>query len=208
MAYWSFNKIIPPAPNDPLVNVTTQLNNNWDLAEEKMNLLATNPMNNTLLNAEVGQEWIYNGRLGVWNGTSLIVPEDIDAAWTPWVDLALLSPVNTRVGFTPRWRNNTLLKQIQLSGCVITGAAAAWPLSFVTVTDEASVAGIPVAIAPNNGITYMPATTSIPTTANRGAGSVIAIDNNGGVSCRIRSRFMGASGGGNFVALDSVRWYY
>lgn len=209
MPFWNFSKIVPPAPNDPLVNEQTQLNNNWDYADGQLTLLTTNPMSAVLPGAETGQEWIYNGRLGVWSGTQLVFPEDIELSWTAWSPFTLLSPAAPRATFTPQWRSNPLIRQVELAGGVLfNAAAAAWPLSLVAISDEAAPGGIPVAFAPMGGITYMSAATSIPSTANRGASAHIAVDNNAGVNCRIRVRFMGASGGGNFVALDKVRWYY
>lgn len=206
--YWSFNKIAPPAPNDPLVNVTTQFNDNWDIAEAKLVQLTQNPMPSTLTDAEIGQEWIYDGRLAVWDGTNLVVPADIDTAWTSWEVLELASPVSARPLFTPRWRRNTLLKQVELSGCAIYNSAAAWPAAFTVISADSAVLGIPAAYQPYGGATFIPTATSIPSTANRAAGAHIQIDAPGGVSCQIRARYTGSSGGGNFVALDTVRWYY
>lgn len=209
MPFWSFNKIAPPAPDDPQVDVDTQLNDNWDLADEKLSLISQEPVLNVLLDAEVGQEWIYNGRLGVWDGAALVFPEDIEAAWTPWEILVLTAPTGPRTSFTPKWRRNTLVKQVELSGGVIYNSAAAWPTSFTVFSADTEVAGIPIAYQPNGGITYVAAATSIPSGVNRGAGANIAIDVPGvNPSCRLRARFMGGSGGGNFIALDGVRWYY
>lgn len=209
MTYFNFTKITPAAPNDPLVNEQTQLNDNWVHADEQLTPYVTEPTPATMPGALAGQEWIYQDRLAVWDGATLITPQDIKGAWGAWNQLFLDAPVNYRDGFIPFWRVNTLLRMVELGGGVIYGATAAWPASFTDISGTTTDPGvIPDTYQPVGGRVYQVAACSQPTD-DLGTAALISIDKHASLATvHLRARFQGGSGGGNYIQLDSVRWFY
>jgi hypothetical protein len=206
MSYFSFTNVTPP-PNDELVNEITHLNNNWDHLDAKIAALQGH---GSFTNQEVGQEVIVlntgNLSLGVWNGSTWVFPSQPNSAWTTWTALPLTSSPIARPSFTPRYRVNTGLKVGELTGGLqVDGAASAWTASAI-VTVTPTTTGV-------LGSTYTPGTrfytgdcaTSIPTSNVAGGQWMIDNANDG---FRLRVRFMGTSGGGNFLQLNGIRWFW
>lgn len=208
MVYLNFQKITPAAPNDPQVNEVTQLNDNWDTLDAK---LLPYMSGGSISGIETGQEIFASGfRFGVWNGSTTRIPDDIDAAWSAWTALPMSSPRVARGGFTPRWRNNSLLRMVELSGGVLFNAAAdPWTMgSLFTVNSDTSGA-IPSSMTPVGGTSRSPAATGLTAGTTVVAGALIIIDKPGGNTFnRIQAQYMGGPGGGNFIMLDQVWWWY
>lgn len=208
MPFLNFTKITPPAPSDPTVNEVTQLNNNWDHLETK---LAPYLVGGVLNDVEVGQEWLDGSfRFIVWNGASQRVPDDIDAAWSAWTALPMFAPRVGRTGFTPRWRNNSLLRIVQLAGGVYWNVAQdPWTLGGYFTLNADSAGAIPAAMVPIGGTHTGPAATALTEGTSVVSGASITVDKPGGNTfIRVRGQYMGGPGGGNFIQLDQVWWWY
>lgn len=203
MTYFNLLQIAPPSPNDPLVNEVTQINNNWDDIDTKIGALTTTT--GTITSPEQGQEYITNtGRTRVWNGAANRDPDDIDASWTAWTALPVAATVAVRPSFTPRWRNNTALRRVELAGGILKDAGAgAWPAAVVVVTT--GVSGIPDTLQPIGGVTRQMSAAALPATG--GTGAWWQVDTNTSF-VRLRTRYMGPAGGGNFIQLDGIEWWY
>lgn len=208
MVYMNFTKIAPPAPNDPTVNEVTQLNNNWDLLDSKLSPYMSG---GAISDIETGQEIFASGfRFGVWNGAAVRTPDDIDAAWSAWTAIPMFSPRVVRAGFTPRWRNNSLLRMVELSGGVLFNAAAdPWTMGSLFTINADSAGAIPASMTPVGGTSRSPAATGLTAGTTVVAGALAIIDKPGGNTfTRIQCQYMGGPGGGNFIMLDQVWWWY
>lgn len=208
MVYLNFNKITPPAPNDPTVDEVEQLNDNWDVLDTKLAPYISGGAVNDL---ETGQEVFASGfRFAVWDGTTARVPDDIDAGWSAWTALPILAPRVARGSFTPRWRNNSAYRMVELAGGVLfDAAAAAWTMgSLFTVNSDTSGA-IPSSMQPIAGSHISPCAVGLPTSPALVATGYISVDKPGGNTfTRVRAQYMGGPGGGNFLMLDQVWWWY
>lgn len=208
MPYFNFTKITPPAPNDPVVNEVTQLNDNWDHLDTKLNPYING---GSISGLESGQE-LFDGsfNFGVWDGAALRIPDDIDAGWSAWTALPMFTNRVARSGFTPRWRNNSLYRMVELAGGVLNNVAAdPWPLgSFLTINAD-STGAIPSSMQPVDGVHISPCATALTAGTSVVASGYAYIDKPvGNTFTRIRVQYMGGPGGGNFVQLDQIWWWY
>lgn len=208
MSYANFNRIVPTDPNDPLVNLGTQLNANWDEAERL--LTAQSQGGALVLNPEFGLEVIdyVNERIQIYDGAAFQVAADIDAAWTAWQPIATKAPIQPKAGFTPRWRQNPLIRLVQISGRVQNGAV---PASFGTTTYEISADtgnGIPDAMQPYGGQVNFNNCASTPISPSTSSASYLMVSPNAGNNVKISGRFMGTSDGTSTMQLDRVQWWY
>jgi hypothetical protein len=204
--YLNFSKILPLKPNDPLVNEDTQLNDNWDLLDTK---LQPYMIGGSLTLTEVGQE-SFNGsfRYSVWDGAAQRLPDDIDAGWSSWTALPILSPRVARGSFTPRWRNNTAYRMVELSGGVLFDASAnPWTMGSAFQVNQLASGSPTSALAPIGGTHKGPCATALSAGTTIVAGGLVTVDSSGGF-CRINAQYMGGPGGGNFLMLDQVWWWY
>lgn len=207
MAYIPFNRIQPPAPNDPLVNEQSQLNANWDLLDSK---LKPYYYGGTISNVEVGQEFFSgsNFNFAVWDGTAPVIPEAIPEGWTAWTNLPVATGRSARAGFTPQWRSNPLYRMVELSGGFLyDGASSAWPTQTLVTLNQAAANSPASSFAPVSGKDVQPCSVALTDGTSIVAGGLVTIDVSGGF-VRIRGQYMGGPGGGNFFMLDSVWWWY
>lgn len=208
MAYFGFQRIEPPAPNDPLVNEVTQLNNNWDILDAKLK-----PYYNggTISNIEQGQEYFNTDfNFTVWNGTAPVIPDNIPDGWTAWTDLPVLSPRAIRSGFTPRWRNNPLYRMAELSGGFQFNAAAdPWTMGANFLLNADSAGSPPASFVPIGGKHIQPCSVGLTTGTTIVAGGYVTIEVPAGSTfTRIRFQHLGGPTAGNFMAMDQVWWWY
>lgn len=206
MTYFNFTKVTPASPNDPFVNVTTHLNNNWDEIDSKFTTLTGMP--STLTSPEQGQE-IYDvvgNRFRVWNGTAWRDTDAIDSAWSAWSTLPLSANVIARPNVVLKWRNNTLLRRVELSGAVEKDVAQdPWSAGLILITTGTS--GIPSTLQPIGGLTFFSGAAALPSVSGNGACGYHKIDVVGSW-VRIQSQYVGGNGSGNFLQYDRVRWWY
>jgi hypothetical protein len=207
--YLNIQKIVPLPPLDPNVNVATQLNSNWDLLDTK---LAPYQNGTTVTPTETGQEYINSsGRYAVWDGAAERVPDDIDSAWSAWTNLPLFSSRAIRTGFQPKWRNNSLLRMVQLTGGfqADSSASAFTPANIYFVTDDNAAGGIPQSMKPIGSKHICPCAVALTAGSVVVASGYMTIDAPGGAAnCRLRVQYLGGPGGGNFVMLDQIWWWY
>lgn len=208
MAYFNFTRITPPAPNDPTVNEVTQLNDNWDHLDAKLG-----PYMNggSISGLETGQEYFdVNFRYALWDGAAARLPDDIDAAWSAWTAIPMLSPRTVRPNFTPRWRNNSLLRKVELSGGLTFNAVSdPWtPNTLATVNGDVAGA-VPASMIPVGGTHVCPCATALSAGTTIVSSGYAFIDKPGGNTfTRIRVCYLGGDGGGNFVQLEEISWWY
>lgn len=204
--YLNFTKIIPPKPNDPVVNEATQINANLAMLDTQ---LQPYMLGGSLTLTEVGQE-SFNGafRYSVWDGTSQILPDDIDSGWSAWTALPILSPRVLRTGFTPRWRNNSFTRMVELSGGVNFDASAnPWTLGSQFQINQLASGSPTSSLAPIGGTHKSPCATALSAGTTLVAGGLVTVDSSGGF-VRINAQYMGGPGGGNFLMLDQIWWWY
>lgn len=207
MPYLNFTKITPPAPNDPFVDEAAQLNANWDQLESKM----APYINGTVpTGMEAGQEFWNGGRFAVWDGAAARNPDDIDAAWSAWTTLPILAPRTARSATVPKWRNNSLLRKVELTGGVISDSLAnPWTLGSAFALNADTSGAIPASMTPIGGTHYATAAVGLTTGTAVTAGAYLLVDKPGGNTfVRIRGQYMGGPGGGNYIQLEQLWWWY
>lgn len=209
MAYFNFNKITPPAPNDPLVDEAAQLNANWDHLDLKLQPYMSG---GAIVNLETGQEFFNVGfNFSVWDGAATVTPDDIADNWSAWTNLPMATGRVVRTGFQPKWRNNPLLRMVELTGGVIfDGAAAAWPMGTSFLLNADSSGSPPLSMLPVGGKHVQQAAAALTGGTSVAAGAHIVVQNPGGTSgfVRVAAQYLGGGGGGNFIMLDQVWWWY
>lgn len=208
MVYLNFNKITPAVPNDPLVNEQTQLNDNWTQLDTK---LSPYPNQTTPTGMEAGQEYFDGtGRFAVWDGAAIRLPDDIDSAWSAWTTMPILAPRVARSGFILKWRNNSLLRKVELNGGVqADGVASAWTLGTLFAYNSDTAGAIPASMTPIGGTHVSQAAAGLSAGTTVVAAGYIYVDKPGGNTfVRVRGQYLGGPGGGNFVMCDQVSWWY
>lgn len=204
--FLNFKKIVPPAPNDPSVDLASQINDNWDILDSGLNIYnSTGEFTPT----QAGQEWLApNYRFAVWDGANERYPDNIDLFWSAWTAIPLASGRAIRSGFTPKWRQNSLLRKVELvGGFQYDSAASTWPTSLVVL--NADTGSIPATYQPTGGKHVGQCATAVNTTGVVVAAGYVIVDKPAGnTNCRIQARYMGGPGGGNFLMLDQIWWWY
>lgn len=206
MALFNFNLITPP-PNDELVNEITQLNDNWDELELKLNYFqGTGPVPSSF---EIGSEVYANNRHMVWTGTAWSSPVSIGQSWTVWNGIDAQAPFTVRPGLPFKYRSQPNVRKVQLTGGMVnTGSANPWPKGVWNVINSTQ---IPAAFAPVGGVHIQHSATSALPGAPVGsdvAAARIRVTGNGSAPVLVEVHWMGADGGGNFVQVDGVEWYF
>lgn len=204
--YFNFTKIAPAAPNDPNVNEVTQLNNNWDHIDLKLQPYMAG---GSLTLAEAGQEFFDGSfRFGVYDGAAQRIPDDIDANWSAWTAIPMLAPRTARASFTPRWRSNSKLRMVELSGGVLfDGAASVWTQGSSFQINSLAAGSPSSSFAPIGGTHKSQAATALTGGTSTVASALVTVDTSGGF-VRLAAQYMGGGGGGNFIQLEQVWWWY
>jgi hypothetical protein len=218
MAYFNFNYVTNP-PADELVNEVTQLNNNWSEIE-----LKTAPFNQMPANfagvpipggIPLGTEAFDPdpadadpNRIAVWNGTIWARSINHQSAWGAWQTLGLRAPIVARPGFPPKAKIDAIARHVVLTGGVQLNATAD-PMGTTTyeITDDVSIQNT---LAPaNGGQSRQFGAAAALTGAGTFSNAMVLIDNKTGPNrTAISVRWQGDAGGGNFVMLDGVEWWY
>lgn len=204
--YLNFTKITPASPNDPFVDEVAQLNNNWDLAETK---LTPYMLGGAITMTQAGQE-SFDGsfRYGVWDGAALRIPDDIDAAWSAWTAIPMLAPRAIRPSFTPRWRSNSLLRMVELSGGIqFDNVASVWTMGSSFQFNALSAGSPANTLGPVGGKHVSPCATALTAGTSVTANGIVTIDVSGSF-VRMAAQYLGGGGGGNFMELEQVWWFY
>lgn len=213
--YFDFNYVTDP-PNDEKVSVVDQLNDNWQELDDKLTVFNQLPANFGAFAVPIGTE-AYDpdpahaepDRIAVWTGSIWARGISAATAWgQAWQTIAIRSPLVIRTGFPVKARINNVIRCIQLTGGVYVNATQdAWntATTYEITTDTA----IQSDLAPVNGMHIQQCAAGAITTANGFASSVVTIEPKTSPSrTSISVRYQGDAGGGNFISLDNVRWWY
>jgi hypothetical protein len=213
LAYFDFNYVTTP-PNDETVDEVTQLNNNWEEVETKLLPFNQQPADFTGITIPKGTMAMRpddgSDRMAVWNGIEWSGSVNPANVWEAWQPVSLRAPVIARTGYTLEAKIDTLSRRIVLMGGVQLNATAdAWntATTYEITTDTA----IQSSLAPANvdGVSIQQGATGAVTTASGFASAVIWIQRRT-VPDRtaISVRYQGDAGGGNFIMLDGIEWWY
>lgn len=217
MPAYNFDFIGAP-PADDLVNEQSQLNGNLDQIENRYNFLQNIP-GGTFPDVDKpkGLEQFRTVsaalRTAVWTGSIWRAPTSAQSSWSAWSNIGLVAPYNDAwAGFTPRWRNNTALRLVQVRGRIrntVTGV----PMNKAAWTNfSPDGTGIPLGFAPSP--TSVWTTSASPIDGASPVGSEI-----NGVRLRARLgatttildfNWMGQDSGatGNYFSIDGWEWWY
>jgi hypothetical protein len=214
LAYFDFDYVTDP-PNDEQVNHVTQINNNWQEVANKINCFNQKPANFTGITVPIGTEALDPSgggdpnRIAVWDGTGWRKGLNHGTAWGSWSSIALRSPTVERTGFTPKMKVNTFSRKVVLAGGVYFNVAQdPWPTNTTVeiTTDTAISTSFTPAVS---GISVHQGATGQITTASGFASAVVGIESlTSPTRLAIRVRYQGDAGGGNFVMLDGISWWY
>lgn len=206
MTFFDFGYVTDP-PDDEFVDEATQMNTNWDNVDTRLNQFQQEETNTIADTIPVGTEALHTLRIPVWNGTGWVFESSIPLGWQPWIDLPLWDPVVERPGFTPKYRVNTTIGKVMLSGgCRSDVDAGSWPKLWYSLTLD-DLTGIPPEYKPVHNC-IQPTATGIGTVEGEFAFAHISIEDGSPNSVQIRALYQGDDVGGNFVMLDGVSWWY
>lgn len=204
MPFFDFNYVTDP-PNDELVNEQTQLNDNLDKLDSRLAQFQKGL--DHITNPPLGTEAQLFGAVGVFTGTSWRYPVSIHNGWGSWQTLPLQSPVIARVDYTPRYKINTTIRKVILSGAVTYGPTPSmWPYSKVKITSNTG--GISSFYNPVNNLAIQYVTAGAVTVDGGYAGARLFVESNGTNSVSISIHYQGDDNNGDFVSLDGVSWWF
>lgn len=204
--YLNFTKITPAAPNDPVVNEVTQINNNWDQLDSKLQPLDTG---GSLSSLEAGQEYLDGSfNFTVWDGAAARTPDNIEGAWSAWTNIPMLSPRVIRSGFQPKWRSNSILRKVELTGGIQFDASAnPWTMGSSFQFNSLASGSPASSLAPIGGKHIAQCAAALTGGTSVTAAGYVTIDSSGGF-VRMSAQYLGGGGGGNFLQLEQVWWWY
>jgi hypothetical protein len=213
LAFFDLDYVTDP-PNDETVNHATQLNNNWQEIANKINCFNQKPGNFTGITVPTGTEAFdpsgsEPNRIAVWDGSAWRKGLNHATAWGSWSTITLRSPTVERTGFTPKMKINTFMRKVVLSGGVYFNVAQdPWPTN--TTVELTTDTAISTTLVPVNGATSIShGATGQITTASGFASALVSIEQlTSPTRVAIRARYQGDAGGGNFIMLDGISWWY
>lgn len=214
--YFDFTYVTDP-PNDEKVSAADQLNANWQELDEKLTAFNQVPADFTGIAVPIGTE-AYDpdpshgepNRIAVWTGSIWARGISAASSWSaqPWQTVSIRSPLVSRTGFPVKAKINTVLRCIELAGGVyVNSAQDAWntATTYEITTDDA----IQADFAPVNGMHIQQSSAGAITTANGFASAVVTVEPKTSPDrTSVSVRYQGDAGGGNFITLDNVRWWY
>jgi hypothetical protein len=208
---FDFNYVTDP-PDDENVNVQTQLNDNWSELDEKLTIYNQEPGDFGLHTIPIGAEILdpdpshgNTGRVAAWNGSEWIRALNHASTWTGWQSVDIRSPAVNRANLPVLANVNPVARRVILRGGItFDGSASAWPTN--TTVEITGDAAIQPELAPIHGLCARQGATGVNTTF---AGAVILIEPKTSPNrVAISVRYQGDSGGGNFVMLDGISWWF
>lgn len=214
MTYFDFNFVTDP-PADEFVDVETQLNDNWEDVETKILPFNQKPSNFGAIPKPVGTEAFrptagFEHRISVWDGAEWRSSLAHSTSWGLWQAVLIRAPTVIRPNFPVVARVNAMLRKVEISGGVLfDGAASAWPTG--TTVEITADTAIQSSFAPANTakMAVQQVGSSAITAVNGFASAVAMVEQKAGPDrTSISVRFQGDAGGGNFIMLDGLGWYY
>ncbi|MFE1145204.1 hypothetical protein [Streptomyces rochei] len=215
MAYFNFEYVTDP-PNDETVDFQTQLNNNWQEVANKIEPFNQQPGSFGDIPVPVGTECFDPDpthaswhRIAVWTGSIWARSLNHQSAWTDWQPITVRAPHVARPLYEPEAKVDAIARRVVLRGGVLFNAAAdPWPTGTTyEITSDAAIQ--PELVPVNGGESIQQGATGQILTAGGFAGAIIYINRNltpDRVSINVR--YQGDAGGGNFVMLDGIEWWF
>lgn len=207
---------MPDPPLDPLVNVVTQLNNNWDVIDLGFQKMQNQPPGPPA-SPDIGQQYSGADTNAVWTGSTWRTPVSWNDGWSVWTTLSGyfqgLAPFVNDPGSPLQYRNNANIRQVELRGAVRNGAVGN-PFDNQTYSLSPMTVGIPTAFTPADGKTFLPAEFTLLTSSNPAdfsCSALIIAELRAGAHVGLRIKHNGASNPGstgNSMFFDNVRWFY
>lgn len=211
MTYFNLNKVTDP-PLDELVDEVTQINDNWQELDDKTKPMTVNPSVFGAIPLVQGLEAFDpagTGRIALWTGAQWVRGIEHSFGTGAWTALAIRAPIVARTGFPPVAKVDTWSRKITLAGGVILNATAD---PFVTgttyeITTDAAIS--PTLIPVNGGQSIQYGAVGAITAASGFGSAVVTIESKSSPSrTAISVRYQGDAGGGNFIMLDGITWWY
>lgn len=214
MTYFNFNFVTDP-PNDELVNVEAQINDNWEDVETKLLPFNQKPSDFGAIVKPKGTEAFrptpgFEHRISAWDGAEWRSSLAHSTSWGLWQTVLIRAPTVIRPNFPVVARVNAMLRKVEISGGVLfDGAASAWPTG--TTVEITADTAIQTSFAPANAAkqAFQQVATGAITVANGFASAVAIVEQKAGPDrTAISVRYQGDAGGGNFIMLDGLGWYF
>jgi len=215
MTYFNLNYITDP-PDDELVNPQTQLNANFTEFDNKLQPFRKSPADFKNYTIPKGTEAFdpdptHNDptRIAAFTGTTWARSLNHIGPWTGWQLIDIRPPLLPRPGFPVQARVNSLTRQVELQGGVILNSTSdAFSRSTTyEITTDTTINDL--TFAPVGGYYMEMASSSAITTAGGYAGAVAIVETKTNPSrVAISVRYQGDAGGGNFIMLDNVGWWF
>lgn len=205
-----FNFTLPAADGSSLVDEQVHLNDNWDKLDSRLTQLQSDTTNTIAAPIPVGTEALVNGDVQVWTGNAWRGPDNIPASWNAWYTLPIAGVV-ARAGYEPRVRVNTMMRKTMIVGGVQYDAAASvWPAGEFQITSDTS--GLDAQYAPQSGPVWAYGGASQSTSGGTTdySGSRVKIEKHPTAAIlKVTVQHQGLyDGGGNFIMLDGIGWFW
>lgn len=211
MVYFNFNKVTDP-PADELVAPMTQVNANWQELDDKTKPFTTVPASFgaiTVLQGMEAFETSLGPRIAVWTGSVWSRSINPNTGVGAWTSFGIRSPIVLRTGFTPVAKFDTWARRVSLSGGVQLNAGAD-PFVVGTTYEITTDTAIAASFAPvNGGQSIQYGAVGAITSASGFGSAVVTIESKTSPDrTAISVRYQGDAGGGNFIMLDGISWWY
>lgn len=226
MTFYDF-LIMPDQPGDPKVNVVTQLDENWDKFDDRLTTIQLVTDVNTIPVGMRETGMLIAGRQGGvdslfrYNGASFARCVDYTKFWTAWTLLALDIGRTHYPGAPLRWRRNSELRMIELSGGIISNITL--PTSYTSIVNTITGSGIPNTNRPigsSDGrafavVAAFPQVDPAPA-SQYSSGTVLVKGNGPNTEVDIQIKWEGQdtppaappAGEGRGFFVDRLRWFY
>jgi hypothetical protein len=210
LSYFNLNYVTNP-PNDELVDINADLNNNWEEIGNKLHEFNTYPSNITA--PSIGSESFYpvvgseSTRMTAWTGTEWIRGINHAAGFTVWQAIDLRPPVVARTGQpVPAAIIDTYARRVTCSGVVVYGVSEpVWPTGLIEITTDLSIA---TGVGPVNGRAVEIGCVGNNTISGIAAAVLVVTTETTPPRVSIKVKSQGPGGGGNFISLDGLSWSY
>lgn len=226
MTFYDF-LIMADQPADPKVNVVTQLDDNWEKFDDRITTLqlATSVDDIPVGMRETGM--LIAGRLaGVdslfrYTGAAWARCTDYTKFWSAWTNVGLDLGLTHYPTAPLRWRNNSVLRMVELSGGFLSNIAL--PGTYTSIVNPVAGSGIPNSLRPvgaSDGrafgiVAAFPQVDANPA-SQYSTGSVLVKGAGPDSECDLQAKWAGQNtpppappaGEGRGFFFDRVRWFY
>lgn len=203
--------IMNDQPNDPKVNVVTQLDNNWDAVDLAYRMMQGQGV--AISGQEAGQQYVGNNSNDVWTGSAWKSPVEYHNQWSGWTTMSgFPSPYTSQPGNPMQFRTNSTLRQVEMRGALRVSGGVGFDNAYHDLNPVG--VGIPLSFAPLMDKTIQPCSVSLLTSTDPsflGSSALMIAENRVGEAftwLQVKHSGRSDSGTGNYIAFDNVRWFY